>query len=55
MNLLCNSLDNLYEVSVVVVTATTLLLKWCARVHDWASNRYLWGAELISRAGYFRY
>jgi len=39
----------------VVVTATTLLLKQCARVHDWASNGYLWGAELISRAGYSHY
>ena len=27
-----------YEPSVVVVTATTLLLKWYARVYDWASN-----------------
>ena len=30
---------------VVVVTATTLLLKQCARVHDWASNGYLWGGR----------
>jgi len=39
----------------VVVTATTLLLKSYARVHDWASNGYLWGAELVSRAGYSCY
>ena len=38
IDLLWNSLDNVYEVSVVVVTATTLLLKWYARVHDWTSN-----------------
>jgi len=30
----------------VVVTATTLLLKQCAQVHDWASNGYLWGPNL---------
>ena len=54
INLLWNSLDNLYEVSVVVVTATTLLLKWCAWVHNWASRKHLWGAKLISQAGYSR-
>ena len=48
INLLWNSLDNLYEVYVVVVTATTLLLKQGAWVHDWAFNGYLWEAELIS-------
>ena len=37
---------------VVVVTATTLLLRWCAQVHNWASKKYLWEAELISRASY---
>ena len=52
INLLWNFLDNLYEVSIVVVTATTLLLKWCAQVHNWASRKYFWGAELISQAGY---
>jgi len=31
-----------------MVTATTLLLKWYAQVHDWAFNGYLWGAELVS-------
>jgi len=55
INLLWNSLDNLYEVSVVVVTATTLLLKQYTRVHNWISNGYLWGAELVSRAGYSNY
>jgi len=38
IDLLWNSLDNVYKVSVVVVTATTLLLKWYAQVYDWASN-----------------
>jgi len=46
---------SIYKVSVVVVTATTLLLKWYAQVYDWASKEYLWGAEPISQAGYFRY
>ena len=27
----------------MVVTATTLLLKWYARVHDWASNSFSGG------------
>ena len=55
INLLWNSLDNLYKVYVVVVTATTLLLKQGARVHNWASNGYLWGAKLVSQAGYSCY
>jgi len=38
---------------VVVVTATTLLPKWCAQVHNWASRKHLWRAELISWAGYY--
>ena len=38
-----------------MVTATTLLLKWYARVHDWASKEHLWGAELVSQAGYSCY
>ena len=29
----------------MVVTATTLLLKSYAQVHDWASNGYLWGGR----------
>ena len=40
--------DNLYKMYVVVVTATTLLLKQGAQVHDWASNGYLWRAKLVS-------
>ena len=43
---------SIYEVSIVVVTATTLLLKRGAWVYDWASKEHLWGAELISWAGY---
>jgi len=39
---------SIYEVYVVVVTATTLLLKWYAQVHDWAFKKHLWGAELVS-------
>jgi len=30
----------------VVVTATTLLLKWYAQVHDWASNDISRGPNL---------
>jgi len=48
IDLLWNSLNNLYEVSVVVVIATTLLLKWYAWVHNWASKEHLWEAKLIS-------
>jgi len=55
INLLWNSLDNFYEVSVVVVTATTLLLKWGAWVHNWASSKHLWGAKIVSWAGYSCY
>jgi len=52
IDLLWNSLDNIYEVSVVVVTATTLLLKWYARVHNWMSREHSWRAELFSQASY---
>ena len=55
INLLWNSLDNPYEVFVVVVMATTLLLKWYAQVHNWVSNGYLGGAKLISWASYSCY
>jgi len=52
IDLLWNSLDNIYEVSIVVVTATTLLLKWYARVHNWMSREHFWRAELFSQASY---
>ena len=29
-----------------MVTATTLLLKWYARVHDWVSNGFSGGSNL---------
>ena len=47
---------SIYEVYIVVVTATTLLLKLDARVHNWASKRISLGeAELSSRASYSGY
>ena len=46
---------SIYEIYVVVVTATTLLLKQDAQVHNWASKKYLWGAKLSSQASYSCY
>jgi len=44
---------SVYEVYVAVVTATTLLLKLDAWVHNWASKgTSLGGAKLSSRASY---
>ena len=50
-NLIQGTWANIYEVYVVVVIATTLLLKQNTQVYDWASKEYLWGAEFFSRAG----
>ena len=47
INLLWNSLDNLYEVYVVVVTATTLLLKLNTWVYDWASKETSLGGRAL--------
>jgi len=40
-NLIQSIWASVYEVYVVVVIATTLLLKLGARVHDWASREHL--------------
>jgi len=40
-NLIQGAWASVYKVYVVVVTATTLLLKLDAQVHDWASKEYL--------------
>ena len=37
-NLIQGTWASVYEIYVAVVTATTLLLKLGARVHDWASR-----------------
>jgi len=34
-------LDRPYEVGIVVVIATILLLKWYTQVQDWVSNGYI--------------
>jgi len=38
---------SVYEVYIVVVTATTLLLKLDARVHDWASEGTSLGGQAL--------
>jgi len=38
-----------------VVTATTLLLKYDTRVHNWAFREYLWEVELFSQTSYSGY
>ena len=38
-----------------MVITTTLLLKWYAQVHNWASRKHLYRAELIFQASYSRY
>jgi len=40
-NLIWGAWASVYEVYVVVVIATTLLLKLGAQVHDWASREHL--------------
>ena len=55
LNLIWGAWASTYEVSVVVVTATTLLLKWCAWVYNGMSKEYFQRAKLNSRAGYSCY
>jgi len=40
INLLWSTWASVYEISVAVVTATTLLLKWYAWAYDWVSKYY---------------
>ena len=54
-NLIWGIWVSVYEVYVAVVTATTLLLKLGAQVHNWVSREYLWRAKLFSQASYSGY
>jgi len=54
-NLIQGAWESIYEVYVVVVTATTLLPKLDAQVHNWASRKYPWEAKLLSQASYSGY
>jgi len=55
VNLIRGAWASIYKVYIAVVTATTLLPKLDAQVHDWASRKHPWEAKLFSRAGYSSY
>ena len=55
INLIWNHLGSSYEVFVVVVIATTLLLEQYTWVYDRVSSGYFWGVRLVSWADSDRY